>query len=100
VGSDVDVQICLNIVAHLTRTLELLASSTHAVRQGLVARWHPTSLHTRSLLLVPFLFFVLAEESGNGLDGLLRVDLFEISSGMSSLHELGNSSRPQGLVLP
>lgn len=31
VDSDVDVQICLNIVTHLARPLELLPSSTHAV---------------------------------------------------------------------
>ena len=60
---------------------------------------NPTSLHTRSLLFVTLLLPVFAEESGYGLDRLLRVHLSEITSWLSSLHELGDGPRPQGIVL-
>lgn len=100
VHTDVDVQVRLDIVPHLSRTLELLPRPPHAVRQRLVPRRNPTALHARPLLLVALLLLVLAEEGSDGLDGLLGVDLLETARRLSSLHELGDRPRPQRVALP
>lgn len=99
VDADVDVEICLDIVTHLACTLELFSSSTHAIGEGLVTLRDPTSLHPRPLLLVPLVLPILAEKSSNRFDRLLRVDLLKAPGGLSSLHELGDSPRPQRLPL-
>jgi hypothetical protein len=99
VDSDVDVEIGLDVVTHLAGLLEILSSTAHAVGKGFVARGHPTALHSRLLLLVALLLLVLAEESGDGLHGLLGQDLPETASRLPSLHKLGNCSCPQWVVL-
>ena len=100
VDSDINVEVRLDVVSHLARPLELLPRPPHAVRQRLVPRRNPTALHARPLLLVALLLLVLAEESSDRLDGLLRVHLLETARRLSSLHELGDRPRPERVALP
>lgn len=89
--SCVDVEVGLKVVADLWGILELFSSAAHAVCQGSVAGWHPTTLDSRLFLLVSLLLLVFAEESSDRLDCLLGVNLFEAASWLSSLRKLGNS---------
>ena len=86
--TDVHVQTCLDIVLHLPHLLELLSCPTHRIGQSLVFLRNPTSLHSCLLLLISLLLLVLAEQSGDGFDCLLGVDLAMVASWLLGLIEL------------
>ena len=96
-NTNIDVEISLDVITHITRPLELLPSPTHTVRQRLVPLWNPTTLHPSPLLLIPLLLLVLTEKSSDRLDCLLRVHLLVTTSWLSSLHKLGDRPSPQWL---
>lgn len=99
VHTNIDVEVGLNIVAHFACLFEFLSCTAQTVRERFVTLRNPASLYPSRFFSVTFLLFVLAEESCDRLDGLLRIDLPEMPRRLPSLHELGDSSGPKRFVL-
>jgi hypothetical protein len=92
--SNIHVQTSLHIVLRNTALLEVISRTTHAVRNSLIPRRHPTALHLSPLLLIPILLLIFTEHSRNSLDSLLRVNLLIFPCRSACLIELAQSPTP------
>lgn len=77
--SNVHVQTGLDVIYWNVRLLEIISCTSHAVRNGLVSGWHPTSLYLCHLFGIAKFFLQLSSHVSNRLHSLLG-NWIEISS--------------------